>query len=172
MINLRYFEIQKYRRYFPVKMTVYTKSKSFSELAFMALTVWRESRGECREAQIAVAHSILNRVQHPKWWGDDVLSVVTRKWQYSSLTDPHDKQLTTWPEEDNPSWDLALEIAYGVLSGNIANPAPGADSYHDISIRPPDWTKSARFVRQIGRMRFYDVDHDYEATVLDGKKNG
>ena len=133
------------------------------DLVFLALVTWREARGEPHEAKLAVAHSIMNRVHRPTWWGRDVVSVTTKKWQYSSMTDPRDPQLSTWPAPAEDSWLECLEVAELVLEDKVRNPVPGADSYFDTSIAPPPWTKGARFVAQLGRLRFYDVDHDHEA---------
>ena len=50
--------------------------------------------------------------------------------------------------------------------GSQGEPAfPGADSYHDTSIAAPEWTAKARHCGQSGRIRFYDMDHDYEAET-------
>ena len=133
------------------------------EITFLALTAWREARGQSEECIAAVVHSIMNRVNRPKWWGDDILSVIFKKWQYSSTTDPKDKQLTTWPEKKpRVSWDKCMRIVEGVLNGCIPNPAPGADSYFDDSIKPPYWAEPDKFVVKIGRVYFYDLDQDYE----------
>jgi len=61
--------------------------------ALLALMLWREARGESDEAKIAVAHTVVNRVAHPGWWGRTVDDVIAKKWQYSSMTDPGDPQL-------------------------------------------------------------------------------
>jgi N-acetylmuramoyl-L-alanine amidase len=132
-----------------------------SDVFYLGLVVWREARGEGTECMTAVAHSIMNRVNNPKWWGKDVISVVTKKWQYSSMTDPNDKQLTTWPGND-PWWEKALQIAANVYDGKTENPVPGADSYFDISIPNPKWAAEANFVRQVGRIKFYNLDNDTE----------
>jgi spore germination cell wall hydrolase CwlJ-like protein len=128
-------------------------------IVFMALVIWREARGESFEAQLAVGFSIMNRVENPKWWGSSVMEVVTKKWQYSSMTDPKDRQLTTWPKEDSV-WNKCLEAANSVILGIVKNPAPGADSYHDTSIQSPKWATKQNFVCQIGRLRFHNTDGD------------
>lgn len=133
-----------------------------AETIFLALAVWREARGESREAQEAVAMSILNRVERPSWWGKDVMGVVFKKWQVSSLTDPKDRQLVVWPSSGLVSWNLAMEIADDAISDKLQHPAPGADSYHDISIPPPKWATKENFVCQIGKLLFYNVDYDIE----------
>lgn len=135
--------------------------KRINDIFYLALVTWREARGEGKECMTAVAHSIMNRVKNPKWWGTDVASVCTKKWQYSSMTDPNDRQLTTWPAND-PWWESALQIAAGVIDGELANPAPGADSYYDLSIPAPKWADEKKFVKQVGRIKFYNLDDDHE----------
>lgn len=138
--------------------------QDYAEITFMALTVWREARGESMVGKAGVAHSIMNRVRHPKWWGKTVMEVLFKKWQYSSLTDPNDKQLTTWPQND-PIWRECLTVAHDVYYGLMDNPVPEADSYHDISIPSPKWATPDMFVRQVGRLKFYNVDGDYERPI-------
>lgn len=130
----------------------------------LALVTWREARGEPHEGKIAVAHSIMNRVKRPSWWGNSVLTVVSKKWQYSSMTDPNDKQLTTWPQDNDPRWQECLQIAMGVHGGSIPNPAPGADGYFADTIPTPRWADPKKFVAKIGHHSFYDLDSDHEAT--------
>ncbi|HBI15006.1 MAG TPA: hypothetical protein DDY20_05760 [Desulfobulbaceae bacterium] len=89
-----------------------------------------------------------------------MMSVVFKKWQFSSMTDPRDRQLTTWPATNDPSWRQCLSIACASIDGDLPNPVPGADHYYDISIPPPKWAAAARFVSQIGKVRFYDLERD------------
>ena len=140
-----------------------------ADKTFLALCLWREARGESAKVQSGVAHAVLNRVARPSWWGRDVMGVIFKKWQFSSLTDPHDRQLTTWPASDDRSWQQCLQVAGGAIAGAIPNPVPGADSYYDLSIPPPKWADPQRFVAQLGRIRFYDLDQDYERSLVKGK---
>jgi hypothetical protein len=116
----------------------------------------------------------MNRVLNPSWWGRDVQSVLFKKWQFSSLTDPNDKQLTNWPvRSTESSWTECLEIADLVYHRKIKNPAPGSDTYHDISIETPaGWkVQPDNFVRQIGRIKFFNLDRDIERDYADGTSN-
>lgn len=133
-----------------------------ADVVFLALTIWREARGESKDVQEGIACVILNRVKRPSWWGTDVMSVCFKKWQFSSLTDPNDKQLTTWPKSEDCSWLQCLGVAWYALRGKITNPVPGADSYYDISITAPKWATVDVFVKQIGRVKFYNLDRDIE----------
>jgi len=133
--------------------------QDYADKAFLALTLWREARGESIEVRIAIAFVILNRVKNPGWWGKDIMSVLFKKWQFSSLTDPKDKQLTTWPAKEDKQWQECLKIACDILDGQIKNPIFHADSYYDISIPAPKWATPNSFIKQIGRVRFYGVQN-------------
>ena len=136
-----------------------------ADKVFLALVVWREARGEEYNARVAVANSILNRVHKPSWWGNDVLSVVGKKFQYSSLTNPGDPQLILWPKNDS-NWQVCLQIACDAIYGRTMDTAPGADSYWDSSIMAPKWATADNFVCKIGKLSFHNTDHDHEAPKV------
>jgi spore germination cell wall hydrolase CwlJ-like protein len=138
------------------------EQKRICNIFMLALVVWRESRGEGPDGRIGVAFSIMNRVARPSWWGDSIQNVCGKKYQYSSFTDPHDPQLTNWPKDTDPSWLGCMNVAEAVLDGKVENPVPGADSYFDLSIKAPAWATPEIFVKQIGRLKFYNVDRDIE----------
>ena len=135
-------------------MTIQELQKE-ADLIFLSLCIWREARGQADNVQAGVAYSILNRVKHPGWWGRDVTGVVFAKWQYSSMTDPHDPQLVVWPLSTDTSWQGCMEIAQGVLDGSLPNPVGEADSYYDLSIPAPKWATPQNFVTQLGKIRFH-----------------
>jgi spore germination cell wall hydrolase CwlJ-like protein len=132
----------------------------------MALAIYREARGEQEIAQIGVGWTLKNRAQRPSWWGKTIDGCAYKAWQYSSLTDPHDRQLTVWGIAGIPAWETAWRIAGSILDGTYDHPLPGADSYHDISVPTPDAMATGRFCGQIGRLKFWDVDHDFEAAAI------
>ena len=131
------------------------KLQQICDTFYLAIVLWREARGEEFDAVKGVANVIMNRVKDPKWWGHDVTSVVTKRWQFSSMTDPKDPQLATWPQPEDPSWWNCMALAADVLSGKLVDNVAGANSYYDISIPPPKWATNDIFVKQIGRLRFY-----------------
>lgn len=145
-------------------MTTFPKMNStpllqyIHQLWMMALTCWREARGEQEEGWIAVLYTIKTRAYNTvKWEGNDIVSVCTKPMQYSSMTDPHDKQLVLFPQEGDTRFYRMIELADKVLAGTIDNPCPGADSYFAVSIPAPSWAKPELFIRQIGNHRFYRV---------------
>ena len=146
------------------------------EVVMLAIVLWREARGEQLDGKIAVASSIMNRVAKPSWWGKNLIDVLTKKWQYSSLTDPKDKQLTTWPSVDDKSFIDCLLIAEGMLEGVLKPTLRGADSYYDDSLQGdarPKWAKDhpMRFVAKVGRLNFYNMDQDVECTNVQLAEN-
>lgn len=140
------------------------EQRRVTEIFYLAFVLWREARAESRDGKVALVHSILNRVAKPKWWGTDIVSVVLKPWQYSSMTDPNDKQLTKYPGLD-PSWPECLDVAQQVYDGKIPNPVPGADSYFATYIPTPNWAKPEQFVAQIGAHKFYNTDGDHPDNV-------
>lgn len=125
---------------------------------YLAFVAWREARGESDEAKLGVMHTVLNRVAKPGWWGNTVSTVVTKPWQYSSLTDAKDVQLTKWPTDKDATWLTCLDQANGCLAGLEDDPTRGATHYFDDSIAPPYWAKPEAFTVKLGRLNFYKLD--------------
>lgn len=138
----------------------------YGNLGIGALCIWREARGESYQTKLAVAYSIMNRVSHPKWWGTSLIQVVGKLWQYSSMTAKGDPNLIQYPpREDDPYWQECLKAMDSAYFGKEPNPVPGADSYHDTSIQTPAQWGNPRFVGQVGHMKFFDSDNDFEGPV-------
>jgi len=145
--------------------------RAVTEQMLLALVIWREARGESIPCRIAVGFTVLNRVGRPSWWGRDVCDVIGKAWQYSSMTARGDVQLTTWPKLTDQTWLESLTLAAQILAGAVSTPTPGADSYHDLSVGTPKAMATGRFCGQIGRIKFFDVDHDFEAMTLKASKD-
>ena len=134
--------------------------KDSTNVVLMALTIWREARGESFDARTGVAFVIRNRVQKPCWWGKTWLQVCFRRWQFSGVTATGDPNLIKWPREDNiadwKSWEDCYLIADKVYRGNLSDPTCGATHYHDTSIDlPAAWGGNMQATTSIGRLRFY-----------------
>lgn len=133
----------------------------------LAMMVWREARGETFNAKLQVAWTVKNRVDNPKWWGHDWISVITKKWQYSSMGAPGDKQLILFPAVDDPIYVECLGIANFIINfkddhahAKDAIPFLHADSYYDDSIVPPKWATKDKRLGTIGHFTFYNIDGD------------
>lgn len=136
-----------------------TDLRRASDIVLGAFVVWREARGEPRVAKLGVAHAIMNRVRAPGWWGSDVPTVIGKALQFSSLTDPHDRQLTKYPRWD-PAWQECLEVMEAAYDRQEDHPAPGADTYHDLSIETPTSWGNPPLVAQLGRLKFFNLGKD------------
>lgn len=123
----------------------------------LALCIYREARGTSTQEKEAVGCSIRNRVDNPRWWGRDWLSVITCKYQYSSFNqgDPNN---VIWPKSwDDPQWIECCEVALGVIAKTIPDPTGGADSYYDksLDVHPPSWTTGKTATLITNFFRFY-----------------
>ena len=118
------------------------------------LCCWREARGESLDAKRAQAHSVMNRVNLPSWWGHDLSSVILCKWQFSSFNegDPNEKK---WPDDNDPSFIDCSTVCDAILSGTDEDPTSGADSYYDTSIPEPYWAVSAQLTLEVDHFRFF-----------------
>lgn len=132
------------------------------EISLLALLGWREARSESSEAIYQVMWTVRNRAEHPKWWGKDFASVITKKWQYSSIAAPNDKQLILYPLRDDEVFARILEMAYDIYYKDYYHGErakfPSADSYYDSSIPPPSWATDDKKVGTIGTFTFYNID--------------
>ena len=122
------------------------------DLVFLALCLWRESRGSSISVQTGIAQVIVNRAKK----APDVSSVIIKKRQFSSFTDPKDPQLTTWPESSDKSWIHCLELAEQVLRGDLQSSVANATNYHDTSVVPA-WADPEKLVSTIENIKFYDL---------------
>ena len=135
-------------------------------IVFLALAIYREARNQTERCMLGVACSVRDRVNNPKWWGNSYLSVLFKKWQYSSLTAVGDSQLLIWPKDDDAIYLKCLSIAEQVVDNKVDSPFPGADSYYDISITAPNWATDNKFVGQDGKIKFYNLDNDIEVSIV------
>ncbi len=128
-----------------------------TELVLAAMCAWAEARGEGTAAMFGVLCVIRNRANHPKWWGNDIKSVILKKWQFSSFNDndPNRAEMMYPLAHDSvESWERASRASGAVFSGAL-DITDGATHYHDTSIAPPDWAKGLKPICRIGRLEFY-----------------
>ena len=133
-----------------------------NELAIdvLARTLWGESRGEGRTGMEAVAAVVMNRVRHPRWWGNDIISVCQAPYQFScwNLNDPNNVKMRTVSAAGHPEFVTALDVAQRASCGLLSDPTQGADSYYAIGSPVPGWTLRATRTVDIGHHRFYRVE--------------
>jgi len=101
------------------------------DLFMLALTMWREARGEGEEGMLAVGWVVKNRaLQSPKYhWSPFVSEVCTQPYQFSCFN-KNDPNVTKWPVRGvGNEWDKAVRIAAGILEGRLKDPTEGCNHY-------------------------------------------
>ena len=121
--------------------------------ALLSLTLWREARGEGRDGMRAVAHVIANRIK--AGMAKDWDHVITAKWQFSSMTAAADPELILWPEQPDPAFEDAMQIAELIYSGGDFDLTNGATCYFNPAVVLPSWAAKMTKVASIGHHDFY-----------------
>ena len=120
----------------------------------LALTAWREARGEPdpHTSMRAVMHVIANRVRAGQGDWDHV---ITKKWQFSSMTATGDPELVLWPDSPDTQFEDAMNTAELVLDGTYGDITGGATFYFNPNIVKPDWASHFEKTCSIGHHDFY-----------------
>lgn len=119
----------------------------------LALCLWREAAGEGAMGMLAVALVIRNRVYAGRGTWDQV---ITKPWQFSSMTAPGDPMLVRWPGGLDRSFLDALDIAEKVKDPNTPDITNGATMYYNPKVASPKWDfDRLKNVASIGRHVFY-----------------
>lgn len=117
------------------------------EQVLLWLVAWREARGENPTAQLGVMWSVRNRADKPSWWGNSIVSVILKPFQYSSFN-ANDPNATKLPAETDAAW---LQIKK--LDGS--DPTGGATHYYSTDIPEPEWAAQMTCTASIGALKFY-----------------
>lgn len=134
---------------------------------FVALTLWREARGEELDGIRAVRGVIMNRLADGRW-PNTLAEVVLQPRQFSCFN-PDDPQCSKLPMPGSPGWSAwqkCVQVASEPFD-SMTDPSKGANHYHDKSIAPPyrAWLGvtarasqlEAKLTAAIGRLRFYKL---------------
>lgn len=119
----------------------------------LATAIFFEARDQPIDGQIAVAEVILNRVDRDQW-PNTICGVVNQHKQFSFTHDGQSDDPTKYTNHaDVVAWELAQEIASGVLLGTLELGLT-SDHYHATSASP-DWMNVLNRDGQIGDHIFY-----------------
>lgn len=96
---------------------------ALSDRQALICTLAGEASGEPLNGQVAVACSIRNRAQRPRWWGDSIASVCLCRWQYSC-----------WWETATRNTQAVYTLAECLLDGraSIGTVAYSSDLIHTL----------------------------------------
>lgn len=123
-------------------------------LRCLALAVYFEAGSEPRAGKEAVAHVVLNRMQHAGFPGG-VCGVVQQggdegRCQFGWYCDGRSDQPTS-----NRMWQSAQDVAREVLAGRSDDPTGGALYFAPARAKRPAWTHRLTQVARIGGHVFY-----------------
>jgi spore germination cell wall hydrolase CwlJ-like protein len=121
-----------------------------------ALCLWREARGEPKEAKRGVLHVIRNRQADGRWPNSPV-GVVLQPRQFSSF-DTHDPNAVKWPQPSSVEW-ASFEECCELVEDPGTDPTAGATHYHSLPDNwpAPKWAKPEKLTVQIGALKFYKL---------------
>lgn len=126
----------------------------------VAGTAWGENRSGGVAGMQSVCNVIMNRANHPRWWGKTPLSVCLEPEQFScwNSDDPNRAKIMTIPAADT-DFAVALGLARQAIGGVLPDITKGADSYYDLSMgKPPTWAARAAFCGVVAGQGFYRVE--------------
>jgi hypothetical protein len=135
----------------------------------MARTLYGEARGCGAAGMRHVASVILNRAAHPRWWGNDPVSVCVAPEQFScwNKNDPNLPKLKKITTAD-PIFSVAVGIAEAAIAGTLTDETGGADSYYAVSMpHPPAWAPRAVKTFTDGWHQFCRVELPAERDMPD-----
>lgn len=139
-------------------------ARQMGEVEVLARTLWAEARNGRIPGMEAVAHVVLNRARHPRWWGNTIRSVCLQPAQFSCWlpSDPQHRRMLTTPRTDPDmarAWDVAERAVQGMLRGD---PTKGADHYYApagmAGGKPPRWADDSKFTLEAHGHRFYRLE--------------
>lgn len=98
----------------------------------LALTIYREARGEGEAGMTAVGHVIANRCFQ---WGRTWHDAITSRNQFSSMSVAGDSQTVVWPPVNDPVFEIAENVYVGFSKDNTG----GALYYANEGAISSDW---------------------------------
>lgn len=118
----------------------------------LALTIYGEARGEGFLGQVAVGWVARTRAEGR---GLTIEEACRQKWQFSCWNGEGEKKLMAIPSY-SIAYRRALGVAELVISGDLANPFPGATHYHTKEVHPY-WADapSMKKLGELGQHIFY-----------------
>jgi len=139
----------------------YSVEINIEEMECLVEAIYFEARSEPFDGQIAVANVILNRVSHYKF-PSNICSVV-RAGKINSKGNPVRNKcaFSYWcdgkPEDivNSSAYRTATDAAVIALEGFVINGLDRATFYHAENVKPK-WSKTKKFIRQLGTHLFYE----------------
>lgn len=137
--------------------------------AALAAMIYGEARNQGFSGKAAVGWTALTRAQLAGVPVSDVVygSASPKYGQYSFANpqDPNAAAVANAPYDDPDGWQDALDMADGVLSGEIENPVPGATNYQ-VTGTGAAWATPDTEIGTLGAHSFYQLPQAEVASVV------
>jgi N-acetylmuramoyl-L-alanine amidase len=142
----------------PLQIDYKTQTTVSPDIDILARTIYGEARGESDAGKAAVAWVIKNRAEAGGWWGDDIVEVCLKPYQFScwNRNDPNRSVIEKLSAKGNPLFLKCVDIAREVLARQISDVTQGANHYHADGVKPK-WAIDKYFTVAIGNHRFYKL---------------
>ena len=128
-------------------------SREDSEERVLAATLYAEARGEGERGMTACGAVIRNRATRNRsyWGGKKIRDVCLHQNQFECWNGRNSIEVN-----DSGSFDLALQVARNIISGNYKDETGGADHYNNPDKEGyPSWTQNCVRTVKIGNHQFY-----------------
>jgi spore germination cell wall hydrolase CwlJ-like protein len=125
----------------------------------LARTIWGEDRSGGISNMADVACVVLNRVKKPCWWGNSIITVCLKPYQFSCWleSDPNHAKLIAVSDDDLQFME-AMGIANQAVGGTLLDTVNGATSYYAKSMKePPKWSDALSPVYENSHHLFFIV---------------
>jgi spore germination cell wall hydrolase CwlJ-like protein len=107
-----------------------------SDFTVLALTLYREARGEGEQGMLAVGCVIRNRAIA---YNKSIFEICTAKNQFTSMTVHDDPETTLWPSVSDVAWKSAQDIASKILNIGTQDITGGALYYANVATTTSGW---------------------------------
>lgn len=129
------------------------------ELMCMAHAVYHESATDTLAGKVAVANSIVNRVEQ-RQFPNSICGVVKQRMQFSYLNSGNRDHLAISNHIDYNAWERSLIVSLTVAGGYVEDITGGANHYLNKSIVPriPNWYNVAEKKGKFGYHHFAKLE--------------
>ena len=119
-----------------------------SSVRCLAKVVHHEAGNQSRDGQLAVAQTLVNRLNKGGRFGGTICEVANQRGQYFNTAAYH-------PREDSAGWKEAVSAARDALSGTAETVAPGAIFFRAAYAPANSFFRSRQRITSIGDHVFY-----------------
>ena len=120
-----------------------------SDNVLLARMLYGETRNCSEEEKIAVAYTIINRVNDGKKWnGENVKQVILKPWQYSCFN-KNDVNYEKLKNPDKKIFEDCLKVANEVLQGKHSELNKGQTHYFNPKVVKPKWADEMHKIGKI-----------------------